>query len=519
MERFAAECGLRGPLRFLVDNVETGRTEKIDVPGPFVLIGQARGCDLRLAHPEVCYRHAYLQVIQGRLYGFDLDSEHGTSWGRSVRREGVVTFETNLQIGPYSIRLSRAPAFTQGLEPSSEDWELENEPLENTRLWFENAGGRSSHSPLRPVRRQITLLGRSGRSHLKLSDASVSKAHCSIVHTDFGFWVVDLLGRNGTKLKDRPIRVARLTPDESLSVGRFRMRLKDLTRDEAVFHEDPPVIETQRAGQDRREVLGAQSNEPEGSVPAEEGWSRAEAGLPPGELIRAQQALKRQVPAPPKAPLLNPDVKGGVSETLLLAMMNQFSEMQQQLLSHTQQQMTMLAELFGTLHKGQHDAVLEQLSSIQAITAELGRLRTQPAPPQIAPAPEAAADTEVRVTAAAPRAEVSINETAGTEPETDTDGGAPAVESRTQPPADSEVHQPGSSPSTDTTPPAAEEPVAGDATQEVPIHRAGRETRHGVSTHTWVSQRISELERERSSRWKRLFQLVGGGGPSSGHHR
>ena len=78
------------------------------------------------------------------MYVFDLESKHGVAWGEGLRHEGVLTPQNRLQIGPFIIRLSRAPAFMRSLEPTSEDWELENEPLENIRLWFENAAGRRS---------------------------------------------------------------------------------------------------------------------------------------------------------------------------------------------------------------------------------------------------------------------------------------------------------------------------------------------------------------------------------------
>lgn len=512
IERFAAECGLRSPLRFLVENVESGRTEKIDVQSPFVLIGQGRGCDLRLVHPDVCYRHAYLQVIQGRLYGFDLDSDHGTAWGRSVRREGVVTFQTNLQIGPFSIRLSRAPAFTQGLESTADDWELENEPLENIRLWFENAGGRSSHSPLRPIRRQITLLGRSNRSHLKLSDASVSKAHCSIVRTEFGFWVVDLLGRTGTRLKDRLVRFSRLTPDETLTVGRFRMRLKDLTRDEAVFHDDAPVLETEstRSSDDQAAVVSVKSQQE--SAPETATWTAALVERAAGELIRSTQPQEHRLPAVPGEQALSAGVSGGVSENLLLAMMDQFSQMQQQLLSHTQQQMTMLAEMFGTLHKGQHDAVQEQLRSIQAITAELGRLRAEPAAIGVAQ-PVAPSGDELKHPPLASAESAAVAPEIAREVEPDrVEECCPAIENRSPTAADP-VDPPAADQSAATA--AAGDSEAGDD-PELPVSAPVRESRAGVSSHTWVTQRICELERERSSRWKRLFQLVGG---QESHHR
>src|SRR5262245_25877181 len=120
---FAAACGLRGPLRFIVENSETGQSQTFDVVEPFVLIGQGPGCHLRLLHPDVSFRHAYCQVLQGRLYAYDLDTEAGTVWGAGLRHEGALTPESRLQIGPFIVRLSRAPAFTCSLQSTAEDWQ------------------------------------------------------------------------------------------------------------------------------------------------------------------------------------------------------------------------------------------------------------------------------------------------------------------------------------------------------------------------------------------------------------
>lgn len=558
---FAGACGLRGPLRFMVENTETGQSQTFDVVEPFVLIGQAPGCHLRLLHPDVSFRHAYCQVLQGRLYVYDLDTESGTVWGAGLRLEGPLTPESRLQIGPFVVRLSRAPAFTCSLQPTADDWQPENEPLENVRLWFENATGRSSHNSMRPLRRQITILGRSNRCHLKLSNSSVSKTHCAIVRTEVGCWVVDLLGRNGTLLNGQPVRFAAVGPDDSLCAGRFRMRIRELigsAESDAGLHdvEDRRPTETESMTQ-----LPALDRLPPVVVQA----SPVDNDRLEQQIEQSQQSLAIHATKLPDT--LLPDGARTTSDALILAMMEQFSNLQQQLLSHTQQQMSMLTEMFATLHKAQNDAVMDQLRRIQEITSELNELKAQKAvaasavdqqdhrtassasgvqqddgameapnqQPEIDQRPPASTSVDQKLNVSLQQPQVGFETSAASHEATDRTGPAAAADSETAtrpevlPLAeDSDVV-----PVTDAQPQDFDEnggawrgagideqfTVVAETsnateTDETRTHvdrlrAAPRKNQAGLA-HGRLTTRISELERERKSHWKKLMQLVGG---------
>jgi hypothetical protein len=171
-------------------------------------------------------------------------------------------------------------------------------------------------------------------------------------------------------------------------------------------------------------------------------------------------------------------------------MLGQFAQMQQQLLLHSQQQITMLAQLFGNLHSGQQSAVMEQLNDIHQITSELGRLRSSPdgfkslvgqaraeAAPSAAPASNAAAEALSLEPASQDWTAPQSDERADSRPESDVIDtvAEPAVRDRPRPAA------------------------APDAVRGRP------------ADHQWVTQRIHDLERERNGRWQRLLQLIGAG--------
>jgi pSer/pThr/pTyr-binding forkhead associated (FHA) protein len=500
IEQFATDCGLRGTLRLVVCNEATGVTEKFNVDEPFAIVGRASNCQVRLNHPDVNYRHAYLQVIEGRVYCYDLDSEHGVRWGSRRRKKGVFTARDVLHIGPFSVRLSQAAAYGPAVNSADTEWDLQNETIEGLALRFMNASGRTSHSPLRPLRAAITLLGRSGRSHCKLSDTSVSQVHCSIVRTADSLWVVDLLGRDGTSVNGRTVRFARFEDGDELTLGRFRMQLCEVARDQDSVLADDAILTT------------TASREPAPFDDESDGDERCDV-----------------IPLPPEPPVptlhnqanFHAPVVGkvhGISENILLAMMEQFGQMQQQLLAHTQQQMTMLAQMFSGLYQGQQASIVEQLNRIHEISSELNQLRAGsmawprvdgggaespiPAPPVAARDPQVA-DERPDAGAASPSMPRSA---------------APFADQATQaaPPADAtEAFGRPESADPDVTETDTESDVRlpfEDSTDSAPGARDGGTSRQSKTVdHEWVTQRINDLERERNGRWRRLLQLIGGG--------
>ncbi|HUE12964.1 MAG TPA: FHA domain-containing protein, partial [Planctomycetaceae bacterium] len=79
------------------------------VNAPFVLIGRARGCGLRLDHPAVSRRHLYLQAVLGRMYCIDLTGPGGTLWLDGRRDAHWLERDEAIAVGPYEVRLVDSP--------------------------------------------------------------------------------------------------------------------------------------------------------------------------------------------------------------------------------------------------------------------------------------------------------------------------------------------------------------------------------------------------------------------------
>jgi len=74
--------------------------------------------------------------------------------------------------------------------------------------------------------RTLTLVGQDASCRLRLDDPSVSRHHCALLRTPAGIWAVDLLGRDGIRVNGDSVRWAQLFTDDELSVGGFRIVLR-----------------------------------------------------------------------------------------------------------------------------------------------------------------------------------------------------------------------------------------------------------------------------------------------------
>jgi hypothetical protein len=76
-ERFWDACGATGPLHLDVVPPGGGEPTPRVLPRPFAVIGRDAAMDIALDHEAVSKRHAYLQVVRGRIFCVDLGSRTG----------------------------------------------------------------------------------------------------------------------------------------------------------------------------------------------------------------------------------------------------------------------------------------------------------------------------------------------------------------------------------------------------------------------------------------------------------
>jgi anti-anti-sigma factor len=199
---------------------------------PYAVVGRGEGCDIVLPAHQVSFRHAYFQVIEGQVFCVDLASRNGVAWPDGPRKYGWVRPNVPIEIGPY-----RLTVISEGTADRPNESLADLNPLERYRgemgllpkvdleFHYEEA-----NQPTWSINRILTLLGRSPVCRLRLDSSSVSGVHCALLLTRRKLWVIDLLGRGGTKVDGANVRALPLESGNEICVAAYRV---------GVFYEEP----------------------------------------------------------------------------------------------------------------------------------------------------------------------------------------------------------------------------------------------------------------------------------------
>jgi pSer/pThr/pTyr-binding forkhead associated (FHA) protein len=452
---------MTGPLELEVEQPGEPETVRRLVYQPYVLIGRDADNDLALDADGVRPRHAYLQVVAGRVFWVDLSQEAPAGAHRWRRRRGWFGGGQPLDVGPFRVRLvNDTPREDPGAVPAEDPWasrSCQEELLPAVRLEFI----KKSRQMLWLMNRILVLLGRSAGCKVQLEDASVADVHCSLVRTPDGVWVVDLGG--GIRVNGAPAIFAPLADGDQVQVGRFGLGVRYV----GPVSPEPSVAT----------ALSTTAG-PTGRLPAN--------GAPhQGMLLPAQSwgaASLRGAPA-----LATGRLPGPLAESVLVPMVQQFALLQQQMFDQFQQALVMMAQTFGTLHQEQMASIRAELNSLHEVTRELQALQLELAK-QPSDAPPASA--------------VSPPATAPSSP-----GAAGSGPQRPAP-----VLSPGNGAGVKAVPPlpAAEGPAASQPTDRPAASPPNQDT------HAWLCQRIAALQQERQGRWQKIVHFMFGQGNGGG---
>ena len=359
MDHFLKACGAAGPLRLIVEKRGLPGAVRRSFSQPFVLIGRDSRADLFLDHPRVSRRHVSLQMIEGRVYCVDLASRTGTRWEDGPARSGWLERPSGICVGPFAIQLEHDSDPTSSLahgqaepmdplvtRPSDRD-DLPRVvlefPRESSRLlqWRMNCA--------------LALVGNSPHCKIRLLDPSVSGFHCSLVRAHEGMWVVDLLGRGGITVNRASVRSARLEDGDELRVGEIPIR-----------------ICCESSASKAREAVPAPSK-------AERTTTLVVSESIPGDLMPRPWEIAWPSPIRQAGGML---AAGSSSETELtgtaLAMfLNQFGQMQRQMLDQFQQSTMMMFQMFGSMHTEQMEMIREELARLREIGETLESLKAE----------------------------------------------------------------------------------------------------------------------------------------------
>lgn len=226
LNSFRYVVGAPRPIRLAVQGPAGGPPEEYVIDAPYGIIGRGAGSHLCLAGDDIGYRHAYLQVIGGRVLCVDLLSRRGLEWDGATPGPWLSP-EHRLRIGPYTMQLfDDGWAFDSTL-PSPLDFRPRSEQRPEygvlPEVLLELTSGKGAGKAW-PINRIMTLLGRDERCRITCADELISKVHCSLLLAPTGLWVVNLLGRTGVRIDGQQVECGYLPHGAELQVGKYHLR-------------------------------------------------------------------------------------------------------------------------------------------------------------------------------------------------------------------------------------------------------------------------------------------------------
>jgi len=352
MTPFLEACGATGPLEVGISSARHPEPIYYVLQQPFAVIGRDPRNDLMLHDEQISKRHAFLQILDGRAFCFDLGSRSGVEWDGRPGQAGWIDPQQFLGIGPFQVCVtggcSREPWENALVYSPLASQETEPPGLPEVKLAFVNG---AADKDVWPMTSRIALIGRSPQCKVCLEGPSVSRFHGALVRTPHGLWVADLLGRGGIAVNGQHTRYTLLREGDRLQVGRFVVQIVSATIHAASTAEPPTVVERVDGG-----IAPAFEENP--NYPADP--SADTANYPP-PTVRSDLAVKGSE----------------IPESAYLPVLNQFALMQQQMFDQFQQAMLGMVQMFGALHRDQMEALQAELADLRGVTRELQGLQAQ----------------------------------------------------------------------------------------------------------------------------------------------
>ncbi|HEY2251636.1 MAG TPA: FHA domain-containing protein [Planctomycetaceae bacterium] len=463
LQPFFDACGGRQTISLVIQH-RSGQPsfETCVFQQPFVLIGRCPENDLVLAGESVGFRHIYLQLHAGCWMYANLDSLSRTSSAKGGRSTGWLDVGCELDVGSYTIkRVVHDPLLPTGSTVLSTRSTLPAFELELINGRSSSRGKRS-----RTISESMTLIGAAPQCDLCLRDDGVSKVHASLVLTENGAWVVDLLGRDGVLVNDRPAYWKQLHDGDVMQIGRFRFRTRFGSSSE------------RHAGQSGNQ--NAARSEPE---PRRESSSG-----------------------------------GSLSDASVLALFDRIGDMQSQFLEHSQIQMQVIANLLTHLDRNQQVSVRADLARIDDLSRELDQVKSElagkanKAPPRPARTRRTPAPKKRSRAAEQPRQDVAAAGAMTPDPSKLVASVAPDEAAASVPGVEDARAgmgtATGSEPALQERGPSGLQPSCGEQPASDPPALSASQA--SLESHARLTQRMANLARERNSVWRRVLDTFGG---------
>jgi pSer/pThr/pTyr-binding forkhead associated (FHA) protein len=183
---------------------------------PFALIGSHPTADVALPDPRVAMRDVYLHATEAGVFCLTLTA-HRAATKRTV---GWLEPEQTFRLGAHRVSARLAVEHPPSAHPPLP---LNAKSLVFGLLPIMSIAFDGREVLRRPLRRRLTLLGRTQPSALRIKSSDLSTAHL-VLYWDKGvLWAIDLRSRVGTWLDGEAIDAAPFRPGATLHIGEVEL--------------------------------------------------------------------------------------------------------------------------------------------------------------------------------------------------------------------------------------------------------------------------------------------------------
>jgi|GEM_PF-5565683 len=230
-------------------NTKTGDSRTVTIENAYAILGKSLRSHLVLQDDEISYRHALLIPLDNRVFCVDLSNRTGVAWSDGKHRSGWVKPEETLFLGPFevSVRLEHSSAEMQ--------FPVVGNPLEDRIAVKHRASFRPHLEWIKKgdvkasvhLSHHLTLVGSRDRCQFRFISPSVSSVHCACLRSNNRLFVIDLLGKKGTLVNERKIKIRELKHGETVLIGKYRLRVNAKPADANALDS---LMESSNNGQD-----------------------------------------------------------------------------------------------------------------------------------------------------------------------------------------------------------------------------------------------------------------------------
>ena len=256
---FLEACGATGSLRFQWSDPTTAEVCSREIERAAFVVGRHPAADLALDDPSVEPYHAFFQVVEGRLFAFDLGTTEGLRWGEVPRAAGWVSRGQTLKIGRYAIRLvggdQDEPKSVAQPAPTTVRY-VSRLNLPGVFLEYRVATeGKDVRYQREVLDRALMLAGSSDRCKLRVAGPDVPKFICPLVRTPAGLWMTNIHPSEGATVNGAFCRFTRLEDEDVVQLGQLEssshLRRSPPLPTTVQVADFPASVNTRPAGQPR----------------------------------------------------------------------------------------------------------------------------------------------------------------------------------------------------------------------------------------------------------------------------